>query len=95
MSLHNYFVDSDLTLMFQWGSLREDYYKIGDRLSWNWVNRPTICNEILYIPALDDSVDDLGTGYYVIEIKNDIFRNFKKISRDKYNLEFDFLSKYM
>lgn len=84
MSLHNYYIHDDRPLMFEWGSLREDYYKDGDKLSWNWSIRPNDCDGVIYVPAIDDSIDDLNAGYYLIELKNDVFYHARTVSRMEY-----------
>ena len=85
MSLHNYFFDGKKNISFEWGSLREDYYKLGDKLSWNWVVRPDICNNTVVVTAFDDSISDPDTGYYLITLENDIFRDARLALKSEYD----------
>ena len=92
MGVRNYYSDSGRRLSFQWGALRELVYSRGDTLDWSYYNRPPECDDILQIPAYDDSISDLESGYYLIEISNDVFLDAYYCSFDEYTHQLKILS---
>jgi hypothetical protein len=84
MAAHNYFLHEDRVLSFRWGSIHEDYYAVGEKISWSFRNRPDVADKNIFIAAYDDSVRSLDDGYYLIEISNDVFLGAHSVSRGEF-----------
>jgi hypothetical protein len=85
MGLHNYVLNGQRYLNFDWGAVREIRYSIGDRISWEWRNRPVLCDGTVHVGAYDDSIEGDEGGYYIITIEGDVISSIREASKDEFD----------